>query len=783
MSDLFDEFIAESRQQIEAAERALLILARAPNSEAVQACFRALHTLKGNSGFFPLPRIQQLAHVSEQVLDALRDDRIPCDSARIDALLASLSLLAQLIDSVGDGAPEPVGDDSAQLADLLALSLAPSKGLTAPSAASVEGCLRALLAVPPGNIALLVKAMNALLACAKAGEWTGEAAILVQRIDDLCNELVLGFQSDLPVAFARLFGWVEDLRHVLAAKGNVTGANTDGKALDSHLSDEFVGEARELLASAERAVLSGGEILEAEAAHQCFLSFHSIKGQAAYLGLPRIHGLTHLIEGLLTPLRDGTVTSAKAGQVQDLLLAIDALRGLIDQIEEAHADRGPWTSEAQAVAARLGVMLPILDPAHEAPVEPRKSVVAKATASPVATRTPSSTDSMPMKFSDGSARVSITRLDDLMNLVGELIIAHSIVAQASGSAGTHGIAQAITSQGRIIRELQGIALSLRMVPLRGTFQKMSRVVHDISQKLGKEIDLHLTGEETELDRTLAELITDPLMHMMRNAIDHGIENPEERIKAGKPPNGSIRLTARQTTDLVEISLSDDGRGLDPVRLRAKAVEKGLIPAERELTENEAYNLIFLPGFSTATEITDVSGRGVGMDVVQRNLDQASGRMEIQSQLGSGTTFIIRVPLTTAIIDALLVRVGQERFLVPLGSVIEILNPGEGKIQRVANAGRVVESRQRLLPVISLAEVYSVNREGCPPCRLLLVVDSLQRPVAIELDEVIGQQQVVVKPLGRQLGHARGLAGSAILSDGCVGLILDPLQMSAAGAAT
>ena len=823
-SDLFQDFIGEARQQLESVEECLLAMARAPTEQAVQACFRGLHTLKGNSGFFPLPRIQRLAHVAEQLLDAIRCQVVPCDGQRVDVLLVALSQLSSLVDGLANGS-EAAGEDEALKAQLQALSArgespppAPHTTvtvltpITAPapvlssSTRTSDACLAELVAIDLGDIAALVKLMNELRRLAATTPWPAPAQTLFGPMDDLCSELVLGMHADAGAAWQRMFAWTADLHQALggivAAAAHRLPTAPAAVAIDSGLLEEFVHESGELLGAAEHAALDGGEVLSGEAITLVFRSFHTVKGMAAYLALPRLEAFAHAIEDRLTPGRDG-LTPVTPDTRQFVLSAVDALREVIKQVWTSRRDDGPLPVGAAALVAELG--LGTSAPAVQAAAIASAKPVAKAVpATPNASASPAAVPAAPSpaapapasvagaptkpaaapakpaeggsgKPADGIARVSTTRLDELMNLVGELLIAHSMVAQNAGG-NSQDLTPSITRQGRIIRELQAMTLGLRMVPLRATFQKMARAVHDTSRKLGKQIEFEASGDETELDRTLAEAVADPLLHMMRNAVDHGIESAEDRQRAGKPPIGKVTLSARQTTDFVEIQLRDDGRGMDPARLKAKAVEKGLIPADKPMSDSECFNLIFLPGFSTAAVVTDVSGRGVGMDVVRRNVEAASGRVEIQSRLGQGSTFILRLPLTTAIVDAMLLRVAGERFLVPIGGVIELLNPRAEQVQSLMGRGRVVESRKRLLPIVSIGEVFGIpGHRTTIEDTVLLVVEGPDRQVALQVDEVIGQQQVVVKPLDTRIGYARGLAGSAILGDGRVGLILDPIQ--------
>ena len=377
--------------------------------------------------------------------------------------------------------------------------------------------------------------------------------------------------------------------------------------------------------------------------------------------------------------------------------------------------------------------------------------------------------------SAGIVRVDTLKLDSLIDLVGELVIAQSMVVQnteASLLSDSH-LSRSISQLRGITSDLQRTAMSLRMVPIRGTFQKMTRLVRDLAVQQGKDIRLVLQGEDTELDRTLVEELNDPLIHMIRNSADHGIEPAEERIAKGKPPFGTITLRAFHQGGFIVIEIQDDGRGLDPERIRRKAVERGLIRADDDLDKDSILELIFAPGFSTAEQITDLSGRGVGMDVVRRNIEKMRGQIEIQSDVGAGTTFTIYMPLTLAIIEGLLVGVGDQRYIVPTLAVRESFRPLPGMVSRVQGRGEMVSVRGRLTPMLRLGRHLNTPAHATDPTQgIVVVVESGQDSRCLFVDELIGKQEVVIKSLGDMFRNQTEFAGAAILGDGRVGLILD-----------
>ncbi len=372
-----------------------------------------------------------------------------------------------------------------------------------------------------------------------------------------------------------------------------------------------------------------------------------------------------------------------------------------------------------------------------------------------------------------TVRVDKDRLDKLINTIGELVIAQSMAQQEFDAFSAGSASRALPELAKIARDLQELGLSLRMVPLRGTFQKMTRLVRDLSRKLGKPVELALHGEETELDKTVVDRLGDPLMHMVRNALDHGLESPADRALAGKPADGHLALRAYHQGGNVYIELTDDGRGLDRARLLRKAIEKGIVAEGERLSDAEVYALIFEPGFSTAAGVTDVSGRGVGMDVVRRNVQALQGNILIRTQPGKGTTFTIRLPLTLAIVDGLTVGLGEDVYVLPLLSVIESFRPRPADVRTIAARGEAITVRGEVVPLVRLHQLLDRPCRDSDPCRgLVVLVEDQGKKHAILVDELLGQMQAVVKSLDANYRRVEGFAGATILGDGRVAMILD-----------
>lgn len=390
-----------------------------------------------------------------------------------------------------------------------------------------------------------------------------------------------------------------------------------------------------------------------------------------------------------------------------------------------------------------------------------------------------SKDSKSAKAPESSSiRVNIDKVDDLINMVGELVITQSMLSQIGedenfDTSSVERLKEGLTQLEQYTRELQESVMRIRMMPINFAFQRFPRLVHDLSSHFDKKIELVMKGEQTELDKTVLEKIGDPLVHLVRNSLDHGIESPEERIKAGKPETGTIELSAYHQGGNIVIEIKDDGAGLDLKKILKKSLEKGLTHKDDRLSDDQVADLIFRPGFSTADVVTDVSGRGVGMDVVRRNIRALGGVVEVKTKEGEGSTFTIRLPLTLAILDGQLVRVGDETYIVPLISIIESLQVKMEQVNAVAGNAEVYKLRNEYIPIVRLYDIFNINPDSADLRNgLLVVVEAEGNKIAIYVDELLGQQQVVIKSLETNFRKINGLSGATILGDGTVALIID-----------
>ncbi len=563
----------------------------------------------------------------------------------------------------------------------------------------------------------------------------------------------------------------------------------------------FFDEAQEHVESIEEKAMELGSGREdPELLNSIFRAAHSIKGGSGTFGFVQLSEATHEMETLFDALRKGR-GRADDSTVRLLLDACDvfkahlarlkagdrandaAMEAMRDQLSGYRAVKGPPAAPAASSAATEESFFapqPAPKPAGEAyglfEGAPGNAPAAQEKFGffePLAGESP--VEHNRRKGDQSSIRVSVEKIDRIVNLVGELVIAQAMMQQAVGEAAKEQdehLGHSLATLDRNTRDLQQAVMSIRMMPMEFVFSRFPRLVYDVSSRLGRKVQLRTQGHETELDKELIELLIDPLTHVVRNSIDHGIESPEERVKAGKPETGTIVMRATHRGGSVIIDVTDDGRGLDRQRIIEKGRELGM-DAHESMTDEQAWGLIFEAGFSTAKEVTSLSGRGVGMDVVRRNITSLGGSVHVASTKGEGTTITIQVPLTLAVLDGMIVSVGDEQYIVPLEFVAEAFKPGANDIRTIVNQASLVAVRGEQLPIVRLEEVVQLKRpEGTVPEPLCLVVEVDSRRAALLVDSLIGQQQLVVKSLETNMHAVPGVAGATILGDGRVALILD-----------
>jgi two-component system chemotaxis sensor kinase CheA len=580
-------------------------------------------------------------------------------------------------------------------------------------------------------------------------------------------------------------------------------------ASDPELVQEFLVEARAHLSCVESGILLlEREPENSESLNAVFRSFHTIKGLSGFLGAAAVHELAHETENLLDLARAGKL-SLSSEIVELILRSADQLNICLDRAgrmplnELPRCDVGLLSALAAVTLARSAVAAPAESPvATPLPAVVQETVVEHAQvlpadeamprAEPIQSTEPiqssaQKTEAAVAEAGDAASsansgkggaegsfvRIETSKLEYLIDMVGELVIAESVVRHDPAIAGSREplLSRNVTQLSRVVQEVQKTSMAMRMVSVGALFRKMSRLTRDLARKSGKQLELVTIGDDVELDRSIVEELADPMVHMIRNAVDHGLELPEERKCAGKNVKGTVRLNAMHDAGDIVIEVSDDGRGMDPAKILAKARRQGLV-ADNETPDEEAiFRCIFEAGFSTAEKVTEMSGRGVGMDVVKKQIQKLRGRVAIRSVLGKGSTFVLRLPLTLAIIDGLVVGVGSQRYILPMFAIREMFSPGSDTFVTLENRVEAVLFRDRLLPLIRLSKLLPVAAER-PAEAVLIVVEGRDQLYCVAVDQLIGKQEVVIKSLGTTFRDIPAISGGAILGDGRVGLIID-----------
>ena len=745
-------FISESREFIEEVEPQLISIHENAEKtgkidlDSINSIFRLFHSLKGSAASLGLNNIATLTHKAEAMLDMFRVGKAMIRIEHIDVLMRALDMVRDYLDLV-DANKSDLGNEEQKEA------------------------------------------------------LEGELGFFIQQVSETKGK---GTAKPTKAAIK------SDNARAVGASLDSSGVGDKPETLGGMrpLLEQFVTEATEILDSSEAVLIELEKPAEGETGiliREVFRGIHSLKGNCGFLGLANLESLSHKTETILD-LFLGTEENLAPEHIMTILIAVDSLRqgindlgtggtgriegkemieDLIDQMM-ANIRAGSGSSK------KLGEILleegTITDDQLEQALIKQKAALGEVLVDMGATN-PDAVERALKKQSEQSQaagaakqlkksdiRVDTEKLDKLVNLVGELVIAETMVTRNSDlkDLQLENFEKAVHHLRRITSELQDVAMSVRMIPLAMSFQKLVRVVHDLGRKSNKKIKLNLAGEETEIDKTMTEQIADPLVHMVRNAADHGIEPPEERLQLGKPEVGVITIEARYEGSEVWIIVSDDGRGLDRDKILERAEKKGLLSKEpAAMSDEEVFELIFEPGFSTANTVSEVSGRGVGMDVVKRNLEKLKGRTVVKSKAGHGTSIYLQIPLTLAIIDGMLVRVGESRYTIPLLSIRESLRPLPGFITRSPSGEEILRIREDLISIIRLHLVHNKKPQFTELTEgILVVVEEHGRRVAIFVDEILGQQQTVIKGLSSFLSMAEGISGCTILGDGAVSLILD-----------
>jgi len=723
--EILEEYLAHQETVISEMEELVLSFEQRADARILTALKRLLHTVKGEAGVIGLNRIEKVCHQVEDYIQEAEMNLIP------DLLLEFKDWFEQTVNAIKNRTELPAAD-----------------GLIAALAA---GSKRIRQAGDKAEDTETERAGDPVSAMAEKPESPSP-----EKAPEIVTDVHSGLLKPIPIE-------------------------------DPETTAEFISEANEHFETSDENLLILENDPENEEAIACiFRAFHTIKGVSSFLNLPPISELAHVAENLLDEVRkkrldfDGLVVDATFN-------ALDLLKKMTGQLEEALVAGARFVPDPELpiVLAQLKKALsgdsvaPVRSPApRDNETGGKKAVSSHASRESETDRDETVGGNLPQtgRAVKQTMKIDADRIDLLLETIGELVIMESIVSQeASLRRGeSRELERNLSQLTKITRSLQDMGMSMRLIPIDNTFRKMGRLVRDLAKKSGKKIELIMEGRETELDKAMVEKLGDPLVHMIRNAVDHGIEaTTEARVAAGKDPVGRIVLGAYHHGGNIHIDIRDDGRGLDKEAIAAKAIDRGLIRGGENMSDEEIFALIFEPGFSTAKQITDISGRGVGMDVVKSNIESMRGNVRIASEKGKGSIFTLVLPLTMAIIDGMIVRVGCERYILPLLSIIESFQPSEGMIVTVSGKGETIPFRNRLLPMFRLSSLFNTADAQTDPTKALLVVlEDTGRQIALMVDELLGQNQTVIKNLGEGLRNVEGVAGASIMPDGTPGLIID-----------
>jgi len=766
-------FLEESDEGLQVMETSLLALAPG-DDETINEVFRAAHSIKGGAGTFGFSAVAEFTHEAETLLDNMRNGSVEVTPARIQLLLQSVDIIRALLERAAAGDHSLFPDAEALASDLhQALTSQPPAAATTdiePEPEQPTGCRHWRIELHPAPQLLATGNDPLLLFQALADLGTLEVSVASDALPPLAQldpeQLYLRWQlrlsGDCDEADIRaVFEWVEDDIELSISPDSPPAAPSDdiqatGWQIELHSHADLLQSGNDPL------------LLFASLAEQ-----GPLQVQLKTDRLPDLQTLDPTCLYLDWSLQlhsdcDATAIREVFEWVEDEVELTLAPLGTATTDAASDNDSTPTTAEVTAEPSSQTAS------AQPAPAASASTEPATPTSTPPTARTPAKA-----AVRESSIRVDTRKVDSLVDRVGELVITQAMLQEVSlalaelDHPAVEELQKGLLQLERNTRELQEDVMRVRMLPISSVFNRFPRLVHDVSQQLGKQVELHLVGEHTELDKTVLEKIGDPLVHLVRNGLDHGLETPADRLAAGKRETGHLWLTAAQQGGNILIEIRDDGRGLNRDRILAKAIERGLVDTQTPLSDQEIDELIFLPGFSTAEQISDLSGRGVGMDVVRRNIESLGGSIELLSNPGSGSCFTIRLPLTLAIMDGQLVRLDHDPYVIPLVTIVETLQTSAAMLVSLGGDRCLLHFRDEYLPLIKLSSSFGLapNRELEPGC-LVVVVESGGQKAGLVVDELMGQQQTVIKSLEQNYRRVQGLSGATILGDGSVALILD-----------
>ncbi|WP_122749545.1 chemotaxis protein CheA [Pseudomonas lurida] len=719
--EILQDFLVEAGEILEQLSEQLVELESRPDdANLLNAIFRGFHTVKGGAGFLQLHELVECCHIAENVFDILRKGERHVDSELMDVILEALDAVNGMFGEVRERAP--ITAATPELLAALARYAEPADLSAAPVAEAA-----------PEPVA------------------EPEADVTDSEFEQLLNSLsAVKAEAEAPAAPV-----------AAPTSEDITDAEFESLLDQLHGKGQFAADAVAPVAAPEAPAASGSastDITDDE--FEALLDQLHGKGTFAADALPAVAATVAAPAASAAPAGDGLISDQEFESLLDELHG----KGKFSEVAPAAA-----VATAAPVAAKAAAPAPA-PAAKPAPTPAAAQAPARAAAAPVAEK--------PASEAETTVRVDTARLDDIMNMVGELVLVRNRLVRLGLSSGDEAMQKAVSNLDVVTADLQTAVMKTRMQPIKKVFGRFPRLVRDLARQLKKEINLELVGEETDLDKNLVEALADPLVHLVRNAVDHGVETPEEREASGKSRNGKVILAAEQEGDHILLSITDDGKGMDPTILRNIAVKRGVMDkdAADRLTDTECYNLIFAPGFSTKTEISDVSGRGVGMDVVKTKISQLNGSINIYSTKGQGSKIVIKVPLTLAIMPTLMVMLGNQAFAFPLVNVNEIFHLDLSRTN-VVDGQEVVIVRDKALPLFYLKRwlVASAKHEEQREGHVVILSVGTQR-IGFVVDQLVGQEEVVIKPLGKMLQGTPGMSGATITGDGRIALILDVPSM-------
>ncbi|AIR90094.1 chemotaxis protein CheA [Pseudomonas cremoricolorata] len=745
--EILQDFLVEAGEILELLSEQLVELESRPDdADLLNAIFRGFHTVKGGAGFLQLNELVECCHIAENVFDILRKGERRVDSELMDVVLEALDTVNSMFGQVRERSEvTPATPELLAALSRLAEPASAEQPVPAPAAAAPAAAAPAPEPVAPAAVEARA---------ADADITDDEFEQLLDSLDAVKAEAAAAERAPAAALSVPAGGEGDE----------ITDAEFESLLDQLHGKGQFSAQAVAAAPEAAPAAGASDDITDDE--FEALLDQLHGKGTFTADALPGVSAASNAGAAVVD-----APTPALGGASEEHITEHE-FEALLDQLH----GKGQFSATASAAPVSAA-------PAAAAPASTPSATAAKPAAAPARSPAPAARGGAApaekhASEAETTVRVDTARLDEIMNMVGELVLVRNRLVRLGLNSGDEAMSKAVSNLDVVTADLQTAVMKTRMQPIKKVFGRFPRLVRDLARQLKKDINLELVGEETDLDKNLVEALADPLVHLVRNAVDHGIEMPEEREASGKVRTGRVVLSAEQEGDHILLSISDDGKGMDPNVLRAKAVEKGLMDkdAADRLSESDCYNLIFAPGFSTKTEISDVSGRGVGMDVVKTKISQLNGSINIFSAKGQGSKIVIKVPLTLAIMPTLMVMLGSQAFAFPLVNVNEIFHLDLSRTN-VVDGQEVVIVRDKALPLFYLKRwlVQGQAHEEQPEGHVVILSVGTQR-IGFVVDQLVGQEEVVIKPLGKMLQGTPGMSGATITGDGRIALILDVPSM-------